>query len=186
MSNNATLPDTVSAQDAEQFFNSNSSTIMIDCDFGGRIAPFPVHVGEPKPDSHPLQHQANWLQVERGGTIPPDVMTSFETLHRIAQENNVSFQMLCTYAFSEVQNNKGAEETPPSDAFSMAPPETPEVERPQLAGEEQPELPPLPASVQAYNDAQAAANASSHQQRIDTSRQEAEDDAQSHHYPKQS
>lgn len=179
MSNNATLPDTVSAQEAEQFFNSNTSTIMIDCDFGGRIAPFPVHVGEPKPDSHPLQHQANWLQVERGGTIPPDVMTSFETLHRIAQENNVSFQMLCTYAFSEVQASRNVESAP-TDAFAMTAPETPEVERPQPV-EAAPELPPLPASVQAYNQAQAdaAAAAQSHQHRVESARQEAEDNPQS-------
>lgn len=175
MSNNGILPENVSAQEAEQFFSSNSSTIMIDCDFGGRIAPFPVHVGEPKPDSHPLQHQANWLQTERGGTIPPDVMTSFETLHRIAQENNVSFQMLCTYAFSEVQANRD-NTAPPSDAFAMAPPETPEMARPEPVEGAQ-ELPPLPASVQAYNQAQADANAAaqSHQHRIESSRQEAEE-----------
>ena len=74
---------------------------MIPCDFGGRKAPFPIYVGEPKPDSHPLQHQSTWLSSERGGSIPQEVMDSFEKLHKIAMENNVSFEELCVYAMGE-------------------------------------------------------------------------------------
>ena len=39
----------------------------IPCDFGGQKAPFNIYVGEPEPSKHPLQHQAHWLSVERGG-----------------------------------------------------------------------------------------------------------------------
>ena len=71
----------------------------IPCDFGGVKAPFNIYVGEPAPDAtHPLQHQANWLSVERGGTIPPEVMDSFQKLWAISKENGVSFEELCVYA----------------------------------------------------------------------------------------
>ena len=70
----------------------------IPCDFGGQKAPFNIYVGEPEPSKHPLQHQAHWLSVERGGTIPAEVMDSFQKLHDIAKENNVSFEELCVYA----------------------------------------------------------------------------------------
>ncbi len=70
----------------------------IPCDFGGVKAPFNIYVGEPEPSKHPLQHQAHWLSTERGGTIPQEVMDSFQKLHEIAKENNVSFEELCVYA----------------------------------------------------------------------------------------
>ncbi len=70
----------------------------IPCDFGGQKAPFHVYIGEPDPKKHPLQNQSSWLSSERGGTIPADVMDSFEKLFKISQENNVSFEELCVYA----------------------------------------------------------------------------------------
>ena len=78
---------------------------MIPCDFGGRKAPFPIYVGEPKVDSHPLHYQAWWLSAERGGSIPQEVMDSFQKLHNIAKENNVSFEELCVYAMGEALAN---------------------------------------------------------------------------------
>lgn len=74
---------------------------MIPCDFAGRKVPFPIYVGEPKPDNHPLQNQSWWLSSVRGGTIPQDVMDSFEKLHNISKEHNVSFEELCVYAMEE-------------------------------------------------------------------------------------
>ncbi|MBN66099.1 MAG: hypothetical protein CMM94_00820, partial [Rickettsiales bacterium] len=70
----------------------------VPCDFGGQKHPFHVYIGEPHPKKHPLQNQAWWLSNERGGTIPQDVMDSFEKLFKISQENNVSFEDLCVYA----------------------------------------------------------------------------------------
>ncbi len=81
----------------------------IPCDFGGTKAPFHVYVQEPDPKKHPLLNQANWLQSERGGAIPPEVMESFEKLHNIAKENNVSFEELCVYALGNAADaNSGA------------------------------------------------------------------------------
>ncbi|MEZ5139731.1 MAG: DUF2610 domain-containing protein [Acidimicrobiales bacterium] len=74
---------------------------MVPCDFGGRKAPFPIYVGEPAPDVHPLEQQDAWLRRERGGSIPVEVMDSFAKLHAIALDNDVSFEDLCMYAMGE-------------------------------------------------------------------------------------
>ncbi len=79
----------------------------VPCDFNGVKHPFHVYVGEPHSQRHPLQHQAWWLSTIRGGTIPQEVMDSFERLHKIALENNVSFEDLCVYAMGTA----AAEET---------------------------------------------------------------------------
>lgn len=70
----------------------------VPCDFGGVKAPFNLYVGEVGPGVHPLQFQAAWLSRERGGTIPAEVMDSFQKLADIAKENGVSFEELCVYA----------------------------------------------------------------------------------------
>lgn len=100
---------------------------MIPCDFGGRKAPWPLYVGEPKTDNHPLHFQSWWLSSERGGTIPQEVMDSFEKLHKIALENNVSFEELCTYAMSEAvaQQGEAPQEAAPG---AMVPPPPPPLE----------------------------------------------------------
>lgn len=80
----------------------------IPCDFSGTKYPFHVYVGEPHPQRHPLQHQAWWLSNIRGGTIPQEVMDSFERLHKIALENNVSFEELCVYALGTAAAEDGS------------------------------------------------------------------------------
>lgn len=81
----------------------------VPCDFNGVKHPFHVYIGNPHPKKHPLQFQAWWLSTERGGTIPQDVMDSFEKLFKISQENNVSFEDLCVYALgTAAEENKKA------------------------------------------------------------------------------
>ncbi len=80
----------------------------IPCDFSGTKYPFHVYVGEPHPKRHPLQHQAWWLSTIRGGAIPQDVMDSFERLHKISIENNVSFEDLCVYALGTAAAESGS------------------------------------------------------------------------------
>ncbi|MDF5726839.1 MAG: DUF2610 domain-containing protein [Rhizonema sp. PD38] len=70
----------------------------IPCDFGGVKAPFSIYIGNPAPDSHPLKYQAAWLLEERSGTIPIEVMESFQKLYEISRDNGVSFEELCVYA----------------------------------------------------------------------------------------
>lgn len=78
----------------------------IPCDFSGTKAPFNIYVGEASKKRHPLYYQALWLSEERGGTIPTEVMESFQKLADIADENNVSFEELCVYALEPADNNK--------------------------------------------------------------------------------
>ena len=85
----------------------------VPCDFGGQKAPFDVYIGNPKQGNHPLQNQANWLSKERGGTIPQEVMESFQKLLDLADKNNVSFEDLCVYALNVAgQQNAGDQATP--------------------------------------------------------------------------
>lgn len=70
----------------------------VPCDFNGKKVPFHIYIGEPHPKHHPLENQARWLSKERGGNIPQEVMDSFDKLHKISIENNVSFEELCVYA----------------------------------------------------------------------------------------
>lgn len=74
----------------------------VPCSFGSLKSPFDVYIGEPAPSFHPLKYQEAWLLEERGGTIPVDVMESFQKLLNIARENNVSFEELCVYALGTV------------------------------------------------------------------------------------
>lgn len=146
---------------------------MIPCDFGGRKAPFPIYVGEPKADSHPLHHQSWWLSSERGGSIPQEVMDSFEKLHKIAMENNVSFEELCVYAMGEALGEQQPEQAAGVGGMPSAPPPPPEEVEPQPAMEQpvtpqtqleqsQVQAPPQPqqhASHQDRVEAQANPNA---------------------------
>lgn len=83
--------------------------ISIPCDFNGQKIPFPIYVGEPRPDKHPLQNQSSWLSTERGGSIPQEVMDSFEKLHGISKENKVPFEDLCVYALGAAQDKQQGE-----------------------------------------------------------------------------
>jgi hypothetical protein len=77
----------------------------VPCDFGGKMAPFTIYIGEPESTHHPLHFQADWLSKERGGTIPGDVMESLAKLFQLAKKNNLSFEELCVYTLN--QTNSG-------------------------------------------------------------------------------
>lgn len=81
----------------------------INCDFGGQMAPQVIWIGNPEPGHHPLYFQADWLQKQKGGTIPPPVMDAVAKLKTLADENNVSFEELCVYALGSAQQEGGAE-----------------------------------------------------------------------------
>jgi hypothetical protein len=81
----------------------------IPCDFGGTKAPFDLYVGNPSNDLHPLHFQQQWLTNQRGGSIPKEVMDSFQKLHNIAKENNVDFEELCMYALGQAAGEEKKE-----------------------------------------------------------------------------
>jgi hypothetical protein len=116
----------------------------IPCDFNGVKHPFHVYIGEPRDDKHPLQNQAWWLSNERGGTIPQDVMDSFEKLHKISKENNVSFEDLCVYALGSAQegqegNQEGGNATAATESAPPADNDTPpqEMTAPEAPAQEE-------------------------------------------------
>lgn len=82
----------------------------IPCDFGGKKAPFDVYIGLPSSGAHPLQYQSLWLEEQRGGKVPTEVMESFGKLLALSNKNGVSFEDLCVYALeaaNEEKNKKG-------------------------------------------------------------------------------
>lgn len=81
--------------------------LSIPCNFGGQISPFSIYVGDPESSRHPLHFQADWLSKERNGTIPQEIMDSFQKLKDLAEKNGVSFEELCVYA---VSSNESQEE----------------------------------------------------------------------------
>lgn len=85
--------------------------LKIPCDFGGQVAPVSLYIGNPNPAQHPLNFQSKWLESERGGTIPQNVMDSFEKIQKLAEQNNVSFEELCYYAIT-VANKTATKEIP--------------------------------------------------------------------------
>ncbi len=81
----------------------------VNCDFNGQKSPFTVFIGRPQEGHHPLQHQAEWLSKERGGTIPQEVMESISKLQDLAKKNNVSLEDLCVYALGSAEQDNETE-----------------------------------------------------------------------------
>lgn len=82
----------------------------IPCIFGKEKIPFDLYVGQPSNDFEPLQFQQLWMEQEREGQIPQEVIDSFNKLHAIAVENNVDFEELCMYALGNAAEEKKKEQ----------------------------------------------------------------------------
>ena len=75
------------------------------CHFNnGTVYPVVLYVGSPAKGCHPLGFQSKWLSNEKGGSIPSEVMDSFEKLQKIADETNVAFEELCAYVIEELNS----------------------------------------------------------------------------------
>lgn len=80
----------------------------VPCDFNGVKYPFDVYIMDVRWPKDPLEDQARWLEEERGGTIPEPVRESFRKLHKLAHDNNVSYQDLCVYALGTASKRAGS------------------------------------------------------------------------------
>jgi len=89
-------------------------TVPIDC--AGIKSPFHVYVvnWDRPNDETAVDPQAEWLQQERGCTVPADVIDSFRKLKKIARENNVSFVDLTVYALGAAQQEQAAKPQQPA------------------------------------------------------------------------
>ncbi|MDG7056107.1 MAG: DUF2610 domain-containing protein [Wolbachia endosymbiont of Meromenopon meropis] len=79
----------------------------VQCNFKGKSLPFAIYIGNPKNNTHPVHYQDSWLIKERGCNIPSRVKESLQKLHKLSQENGISFPELCAYAITIVNSIKG-------------------------------------------------------------------------------
>ncbi len=75
------------------------------CDFSGKKVPVTLYIGNPSPNTHPLEFQNRWLSKEKGGAVPHDIMESFTKLQQISNESKVSFEELCKYVIEELRSS---------------------------------------------------------------------------------
>ena len=74
----------------------------IPCDFSGRKQMITFYIGNAAVGSHPIEFQSKWLSVDKGGTVPPELMQSFARLKEIADKNKIPFEELCSYVIEEI------------------------------------------------------------------------------------
>lgn len=79
------------------------------CEFPGSQAPVTFFIGESYIGAHPLAFQSRWLNKEKGGNVPTDIMESFSKLKDIADRNKVSFEELCGFVIDEINARNGLE-----------------------------------------------------------------------------
>lgn len=82
----------------------------INCDFGGQMSPFDVYIGKPEGKHHPLHFQSDWLNKERGGNIPAEIMDAVTKLKDLAEKNNVPLEDLCVYALGTEEEKREMDE----------------------------------------------------------------------------
>ncbi len=78
-------------------------------DFSGTKYPFDIYVFSGPNGYTELQDQFRWVKDYRGGVVPPDVLSSFMRLNKIAVENKVDFCALCVYALDTASKDTPAE-----------------------------------------------------------------------------
>ena len=77
-------------------------------DFNGVSHPFHIYIWDAPNAPVPTDAQFDWVEQARGGRVPEDVRESFRKLHKIAKDNNVSFQDLAVYALGAAQQERAA------------------------------------------------------------------------------
>ena len=72
--------------------------LTIECQFDNRKVPVTFYIGEPEEGHNPIHFQASWLNKERGGVVPENIMNNLQKLLELAKKNGVPFFELCKYA----------------------------------------------------------------------------------------
>ena len=80
--------------------------LTINCKFKTTSTPVTFYVGDPSDDNNPIHFQSKWLSEKKGGAIPQETIDSFAELQKIASQNRVSFQELCSFAIEELSDKK--------------------------------------------------------------------------------
>ena len=58
--------------------------ITVNCDFNGKSQPIHFYIGDSATAKNPIGAQAQWLNSERGGSVPANLMESMEKIKRIS------------------------------------------------------------------------------------------------------
>ncbi len=81
------------------------SNFNVVCTSGGRNVNVRLSIGEPKADQHPIYFQNKWLSSEKGVQVPNTVLEALEKIQKLALENNIPFEDLCSYALFKVNED---------------------------------------------------------------------------------
>lgn len=76
------------------------------CNFSGNKQKVTFYVGSSALGTHPIAFQSKWLEREKGGIVPKELIESLAKLKQIADENKVSFEELCSYVSEEIESMK--------------------------------------------------------------------------------
>ncbi len=77
----------------------------VNCDFGGQMAPVTIYIGGPDSKHNPLYFQSEWLTKDRGGQIPPEVMSLIQELYDMSKTHGITFEDLCVYALGAAKQS---------------------------------------------------------------------------------
>lgn len=88
---------------------------VVNCDFGGQLAPQTIFIGTPEAQHHPLHFQNDWLTKERNGQIPPDFMESITKLKNLADKNGVRLEDVCVYALGSAMQQSAEDSNEDSE-----------------------------------------------------------------------
>lgn len=141
--------------DADKYKNDKKAPIhhvdvkvlSFPCQFqGGAQSSVNFYIGEPKPEQNPIHNQSQWLSSSRGGSPPEAILNSLDTLHKIAQRNNVPLGDLCEYAIKSIsgsydKTNPKEQEKLQAEAQKQQLEEA-EAQQPTEGQEEQPQTQP--------------------------------------------
>jgi len=78
----------------------------INCNFkDGQNSPVTFFIGNPSDKSNAIHFQSKWL-ADRGGSVPEDIIKSFEQLQEIAIRDRVEFEELAEFVLEEIKHNR--------------------------------------------------------------------------------
>lgn len=72
------------------------------CDFSGKKSPVTFYIGDAAKGNHPIGFQSKWLDKEKGGVVPKNLMESLLKLKEISDTQKVPFEDLCQYVIDEI------------------------------------------------------------------------------------
>jgi hypothetical protein len=70
----------------------------------------PIHIGEPHPDSSPLEFQAKYFAKHYNINLPPEIIESFGSLNQVAKQLKISLTVLINYILQKIADQNTMKE----------------------------------------------------------------------------